>query len=395
MPSSYQWLDKSLKVIRQADWHRSVKTVSGRSGAEIILNGQKVVNFASNDYLGLAGDVRLIEAAIAATREFGTSSTGSRLLVGHRELHRQLERAIAELKQTEDALVFSSGYLANLGTIAALVNSRDLILGDAYNHSSLKNGAKLSGAAVLQYPHGNLQVLEDLLRDNRHRYRRGLILTDSTFSMDGDLCPLPSLIALAKTYDCMLLVDEAHATGVLGDRGAGAVEYFGQSGEELIQVGTLSKALGSLGGYVAGTASLIDFLRNRAPTWIYTTALSPADTAAALAAIAIVRSEPELRAKLWQNRQNLASLLKKSPLLPSQSPILCLVLNSPREALRIDRNLRASGIYAPAIRPPTVPTSRLRFSVMATHSDLHLAMLARALAQERIEASVQGGDFHG
>jgi 8-amino-7-oxononanoate synthase len=387
MPSPYQWLDKSLKTIHQADWYRSVKEVSGRIGSEIILEGQRIINFASNDYLGLAGDERLIQAAIAATQEYGTGSTGSRLLSGHRDLHRQLERAIADLKQTEDALVFSSGYLANLGTIAALVNGRDLILGDAYNHSSLKNGAKLSGATLIDYSHVNMQILEQLLQGNRHQYRRCLLLTDSVFSMDGDLCPLPELMTLAKVYDCMVLIDEAHATGVLGDRGAGAVDYFGLTGEELIQVGTLSKALGSLGGYVAGSANLIDFLRNRAPTWIYTTALSPADTAAALAAIAIVHSEPERRERLHKNQKKFVQLLKKYPLLPSQSPILCLGLKSPQIALRVEQSLRSQGIYAPAIRPPTVPTSRLRFSLMATHSDLQLERVAQVLTQRDMEPS--------
>src|SRR4028119_2290712 len=193
----YAWLEQSLATIHRADWYRSVQTLQSRPVTVVQLEGRGVINFAGNDLLGLAGDERLIQAAIAATKEFGTGSTGSRLLSGHRELHRQLECAIAFLKQTEDALVFSSGYLANLGSIAALVGKRDLILSDQYNHSSLKNGAILSGATVIDYPHCDVETLKSQLEKQRDRYRRCLILTDSVFSMDGDLCPLPTLINLA------------------------------------------------------------------------------------------------------------------------------------------------------------------------------------------------------
>jgi 8-amino-7-oxononanoate synthase len=360
-----------------------VQTLQSRPGAVVQLEGREVINFASNDYLGLAGDERLIQAAVAATKEFGTGSTGSRLLSGHRELHRQLEKAIASLKQTEDALVFSSGYLANLGTIAALVGKRDLIVSDQYNHSSLKNGAILSGAVVVDYAHGNIEDLQSQLAQHRQHYRRCLIITDSVFSMDGDLCPLPEILAIAQEFSCMVLVDEAHATGVLGATGAGCVEHLGCTGQTLIQVGTLSKALGSLGGYVAGSATLIDFLRNRAPSWIYTTALSPADTAAALAAIQIVQQEPERRAQLNCNVGTLKQLMQEQlphlKLLPSESPILCFQLASATDALTVGHHLKAVGIFAPAIRPPTVPTSRIRISVMATHELAHFQQLVDVL----------------
>lgn len=377
--SPYSWLEKSLHTIHKVNWYRSVKAISGLSGTVVELAGREVINFASNNYLGLAGDERLIEAAVAATREYGTGSTGSRLLSGHRELHRELERAIASLKQTEDALVFSSGYLANLGVISAIVTQKDLILGDAYNHSSIKKGAQLSGATIIDYQHCNTQDLQQKLLRYRSRYRRCLIATDSVFSMDGDLCFLPDLIELAHEFDCMLLVDEAHATGVMGSTGAGCVEHFNCTGQELIQVGTLSKALGSLGGYVAGSADLIDFLRNRAASWIYTTGLSPADTAAALAAIETVKGEPVIRQKLWDNINYLKTQLPPDNLLPSESPIICLGLDSAETALAMADKLQQNGIFAPAIRPPTVPTSRLRFSVMATHEREHLDKLIDVL----------------
>jgi 8-amino-7-oxononanoate synthase len=379
MNKSYDWLKKSLDTIHRANWYRSVQTIQNRSGSVVELEGQKVINFASNDYLGLAMDKRLIKAAIKAVEEYGTGSTGSRLMSGHRQLHRQLEGAIASLKQTEDALVFSSGYLANLGTIAAVVGEKDLILSDRYNHSSLINGAKLSGAKLITYNHCDLEDLKIELQRSRSLYRRCLIITDSVFSMDGDLCPLPGLLSLADDFECMLLVDEAHATGVIGETGAGCVEYFGCTGREIIQIGTLSKALGSLGGYVAGSANLIDFLRNRASSWIYTTALSPADTAAALAAIELVKNEPERRSRLWNNVRTLLQQLSGVNLLPSNSPIICMSLSSPAEALNAAQKLKDSGIFAPAIRPPTVPTSRIRLSVMATHQDEHIHTLVKVL----------------
>ncbi|HLO47228.1 MAG TPA: 8-amino-7-oxononanoate synthase [Kamptonema sp.] len=405
----YAWIDKSLATIHRADWYRSVQTIDGRPGATILLEGRELVNFASNDYLGLAGDERLIQAAISAVKEFGTGTTGSRLLTGHRELHRELELAIASLKQTEDAVVFSSGYLANLGAIASLVGKRDLILSDQYNHSSLKNGAILSGAAVVEYNHCDLEDLRAKLQEcvgvasSSHHYRRCLILTDSVFSMDGDLCPLPQLLAIAEEFSCMLLVDEAHATGVFGENGAGCVEYFGCTGKHLIQVGTLSKALGSLGGYVAGSSSVIDFLRNRAPSWIYTTGLTPADTAAALKAINIVREEPQLRHRLWQNVENFKTLLDeqisnwniredREKYLSvnnyqlgnelsryNRSPIFCFLLKDASQALNFGQELKEKGIFASAIRPPTVNSSRIRISLMATHELGHIQKLVESL----------------
>jgi 8-amino-7-oxononanoate synthase len=389
MPTNpYTWLEQSLATLHRADWYRGVQTLQNRPGAVVQLEGREVINFASNDYLGLAGDERMIQGAIAATQKFGTGSTGSRLLSGHRPLHRELENAIASLKQTEDALVFSSGYLANLGTLTALVGKRDLILADQYNHSSLKNGAILSGAEVVNYAHADIQDLKTKLAQHRKNYRRCLIATDSVFSMDGDLCPLPEILELAEEFSCMVLVDEAHATGVLGATGAGCVEHFGCTGKTLIQVGTLSKALGSLGGYVAGSTILIDFLRNRAPSWIYTTALSPADTAAALAAIQIIQHEPQRHTQLHHNvntlKQLIAQTLPYLQLLPSESPILCIPLTSPTEALKMGQKLKEAGIFAPAIRPPTVPTSRIRLSVMATHQLTHLKKLVDELSELKI-----------
>jgi 8-amino-7-oxononanoate synthase len=376
----YAWLEQSLKSIERAGWHRSTKTID-RPGAVIQIGDRQFLNFASNDYLGLAIDNRLINAAIQAVQNYGTGSTGSRLLTGHRALHQELENAIAQLKQAEDAIVFSSGYLANLGAIAALVGKRDLILSDQYNHSSLRNGAIVSGATILDYAHSDIQDLRTKLEQQRQHFQHCLILTDTVFSMDGDLCPLPEILDLADEFECMVLVDEAHATGVMGATGAGCVEHLGCTGRAIVQMGTLSKALGSLGGYIAGSTQLIDFLRNRAPSWIYTTGLSPADTAAALAAIQIVQQERDHRETLWQNVAYLKSQLSNLALLPSESPILCWQLPNVETALEAAKSLQAEGIFAPAIRPPTVPTSRIRMTVMATHEKAHLDRLVSALNQ--------------
>ncbi len=369
-----------------------MQPLEGLPGPVMVGQGQPLVNFASNDYLGLAGDPRLRAAAIAAVQQYGTGSTGSRLLSGHRPLHRQLETALANFKGTADAIVFSSGYLANIGTITALVGQRDLILSDQYNHASLINGAKLSGATVFDYRHSDTQHLLEQLTQHREQYRRCLILTDSVFSMDGDLCPLPAILALAEQFEAMVLVDEAHGTGVLGRTGAGGVEHLGCRGRPLVQMGTLSKALGSLGGYVAGSAELIDFLRNRASSWIYTTGLTPAATAAACQAIEIVQSEPERRDRLQEHICTLtagldALLAHPSPhrpfgkRFPSDSPILCIEVTNAATVMALKQRLMAQGLFLSAVRPPTVPTSRLRITLMATHTPEHLEKLLGELGK--------------
>jgi 8-amino-7-oxononanoate synthase len=380
----YDWLDRALDTIEQANWYRSPQAIASLPGTQVVIDDRILLNFGSNDYLGLAGDERLIQAAIAATRQFGTGATGSRLMSGHKQLHQDLEHEIATFKGAEAALVFSSGYLANLGTIAALVGKKDLILSDRLNHSSLKNGAILSGAKVIEYAHGDLADLRQHLHAHRANYRRCLIITDTVFSMDGDICPLPDLLALSIEHHAMLLVDEAHGTGIFGMTGAGIIEHYGCTGQPLIEIGTLSKAMGSLGGYVAGSKSAIEFLRNRCATWIYTTGLSPADTAAALCAIEIISTTPQLRHQLWQNiadlHQLLAARLPDLHVIPSGSAIICIELPDAQAAIELGAKLKQAGIFAPAIRPPTVPTSRIRLSLMATHTRSQLERLVEALA---------------
>jgi 8-amino-7-oxononanoate synthase len=390
----YAWIDRSLDTIAKANLTRSTQTIDSLPGARATIDGRSLLNFGSNDYLGLAGDSRVIQTAIEATKAFGTGSTGSRLTSGHKQLHQDLERSIAAFKGTEAALVFSSGYLANLGTIAALVGKKDLILSDRLNHSSLKNGCILSGAKVIEYAHCDLSDLAEYLRSHRSNYRRCLIVTDTVFSMDGDICPLPEILDLARAYSSMVVVDEAHATGVFGRTGSGLVESSGCVGQTPIEIGTLSKSIGSLGGYVAGTKQAIDFLSNRCATWIYTTGLSPADTAAALKSIEIIQANPQLREQLWQNvrflKQQLTQRLPNLPLIPSNSAIICIQLPNAQTAMTMGAKLKQAGIFAPAIRPPTVPTSRIRLSVMATHQQQDLETLVAAIEDIFVDFPSQG-----
>jgi len=380
--NAYSWLEDALTVIKRANWYRQTRTVQPWGEAEVVVKGRTLVNFASNNYLGLANDPRLKAAAIAAVEQYGTGAGSSRLVAGTYPLHQQLEAKIAAWKGTEASLVFSSGYLANLGVIAALVSSRDIIFSDALNHSCLQNGAKLSGARVVTYKHCDLADLEQALHQYRSQHRRALIITDSVFSMDGDIAPLAEIKKLADHYSAMLLVDEAHGVGVFGRQGAGVVSAQNLP-QPLVQMGTLSKALGSLGGYVAGTQQLIDFLRNRCATWIYTTALSPADTASALTAIDILQTEPQLQAKLWTNCQLLQQLLHREIL----SPILPIATADNNQALALAEKLQNGGFLVPAIRPPTVPTPRLRISLMAVHTEAQI----RGLCAELLSAITPDG----
>jgi 8-amino-7-oxononanoate synthase len=378
----YAWIEKDLQTLHRAGWYRTVRTSHTQVGPWLESpTADRKLNLGSNNYLGLTVDERVREAAIQAVQRYGTGATGSRLLSGHLEIHQELEQALAQFKGTEDALIFPSGYMANLGTISALVGSRDLVLGDIYNHSSLKNGAKLSGAQYYEYAHGSVEQLEALLNQYRVQARRCLICTDSVFSMDGDIAPLAAILDLAQRFESMVLVDEAHGTGVLGARGAGAIEALGLQQYPCIQMGTLSKALASQGGYVCGSKALVDFLRNRASTWIYTTALAPGDAAAALAALRIVQTEPHHREQLWQRVRQVKQGLTTLELFPSDSCILCLKTGTISQTMDLSKKLWEQGFWVPAIRPPTVPTSRLRISMISNHPKAALENFVAYLLQ--------------
>ncbi|HMB08698.1 MAG TPA: 8-amino-7-oxononanoate synthase [Isosphaeraceae bacterium] len=340
-------------------------------------------NFGSNDYLGLAGDPRVAEAARRAAETFGWGAGASPLVTGWSEVHHALADDLARFEQAEAAVVFPSGFAANLGTIAALVGTGDAVYADRLNHACLIDGVRLSGARLRVYPHRDAGRLEAILARDRERFRRSLIATEGAFSMDGDLAPLADLADLAERFGAMLLVDEAHGTGVFGPDGRGAAAEAGVADRVPIKVGTLSKALGSVGGFVAGSRRLVDWLVNHARTLIYSTALPPAAVAAARAALAIVRAEPWRRERVRALGARLRADLTAGGLDvgPSVGPIVPVRLGEAGRAVDVADRLRGRGFLVPAIRPPTVPagTARLRVSLTATQADDDIAALARAI----------------
>ncbi|OGP71190.1 MAG: 8-amino-7-oxononanoate synthase [Deltaproteobacteria bacterium RBG_13_60_28] len=345
-------------------------------GGRVRVAGQVLLNLSSNDYLGLAQEPRLIAAAQAAAARWGVGAGASRLVVGHLALHEAVEAKLAAFKGTEAAVVFSTGYMANLGVIAALMGPGDVICSDRLNHASIMDGIKLSGAALQRYPHRDLNGLEKALQKAPGGKRR-LIITDSVFSVDGDLAPLRELVELKERYGVWLMIDEAHATGVLGPGGAGLAQDLGVTDAVDIHMGTLSKALGSLGGYVAGEGRLIDYLHNRARSFIYSTALPPPVLGAIQAALKIVREEPERRAGLLQKSANFRRGLQDAGFdtLGSETQIVPVLVGKNEATLKFSEALRQRGLMAVALRPPTVPPgkARVRFSLSAAHGEEDLA----------------------
>ncbi len=375
MTYNYDWLDTECATLEQAGLLRHLRTVRSAPTGTINLDGRDVVLLGSNNYLGLSTHPKVIAAAVEATRSFGTGASGSRLISGNNELYTALETNLAEAKETEAALVFSSGYAANTSVIPVLAGEGDVILSDALNHASIIDGCRLSRATKQVYRHCDVEHLSALLAESA-AFRRRLIVTDGVFSMDGDIAPLPDICEVAAQHDAMVLVDDAHGFGVLGKDGSGTVAHFGLEGRGIVQMGTLSKTVGALGGYIAGSYALIELLVNRARGFIFTTGLPPATLAAANAALDLMRSAPELRQRLFSHAKRLKTALIDLgyTLLPSETQILPVVLGNPQRATSVAEALLAEGVFAPAIRPPAVPTgmSRLRLTVMATHTEAEM-----------------------
>ena len=386
MSHALDWLDGALADLRDRDLLRVLTYCAGRPGPEVTIDGETHLLLASNNYLGLAGDPRVIAGAHAALEAYGAGAGASRLVTGSLDLHRRLEERLAALKGTDDALVFPTGFQANVGTIPALIGPDDVAFSDELNHASIIDGIRLSRARAVRYAHADADALEAAIRDAGPARRR-LIVTDTVFSMDGDLAPLPAIVELAERHDCMLMVDEAHATGVLGPNGAGAIEHFGLEGRVGIVMGTLSKAIGAQGGFVAGSQDLCDYLRTRARGFVFTTALAPAATGAALAALDIVRDEPERRERLHSLVAQLVAGVRDLgfEVLPTDSAVVGVLIGEARPALEAAAALRRGRVWAPAIRPPSVPqgTARLRLTLMATHEERHMEWALRALAGVR------------
>ena len=382
--------DDELNQLDKTHLRRRLKISDSPAETVITLGDKPVIQFASNDYLGLANHSKLKEAAIEAIHRYGVGSGASRLISGTQKPHQQLETALSQFKNTEAALTFGTGYSTNIGIIPTLAGPQDVILADRLCHASLIDGCRLSQATLRVFHHNDPEHLKQLL-EKRSDKGKTLIVTEGVFSMDGDLAPLPELVSLAKEFQAALLVDDAHGTGVLGPNGRGSVEHFGIGPADLIQMGTLSKAFGTIGGYVAGPRSFIDWLINTSRSFIYTTAPPPSMAAAAQAAINIVQTEPERRKRLWRNREQLYLGLKTIgfQLTDTQSPILPIILHDPQLAVKMSTKLLEQGIYVPVIRPPTVPknTSRLRMTITSEHTAEQIHKALEAL--EQVENDVQ------
>lgn len=381
-PRRYAFAEKELAALQEAGRLRFLRTVESSQAERIQLDGRQVLLFCSNNYLGLANHPKVRAAAAEAAMSFGCGSGASRLISGNMRLHEELEERLARFKGTEACLLFNSGYAANVGILASLAGEGDLIFSDALNHASLIDGCRLSRARVSIYRHGDVGHLEELLRKAPAGGKR-LIVTDSLFSMDGDLAPLPDLALLARRYGCLLVVDEAHATGVLGERGRGAAEHFGVEEAVDVSVGTLGKALGSFGAFAAVRSVLREYLLNRARSLIYSTSLPPPVLAAALKALEIVETEPQRRRRLLENARQFANGMERLGFSPPEpvTPIQRLLVGEERTTMALCEELLLRGVYAQGIRPPTVPrgTSRIRFSLMATHTEEDIAQALEAL----------------
>jgi 8-amino-7-oxononanoate synthase len=378
------WIDDELALLRQQGLERKLTERSGAQGPIVECAGRRLVNFGSNDYLSLAADRRLIDAAHSASQQQGWGAGASPLISGHGASQARLEARLAEFLGTPAALVFPSGFAANIGAISALVGRGDVVLSDSKNHASLIDGCRLSRAELLVYPHGEASAVDELLRGARG-FRRRLVVSDSLFSMDGDFAPLADLAALAERYDAMLLVDEAHATGLFGPRGSGLVEMLGIEERVHVRVGTLSKALGSAGGFVAGSRALVDWLVNRARPYVFSTAHPAAMSAAASAAIDIVEREPWRRTELLERAGQLRARLGSAGwnIGRTVSQIIPLVVGEPERAMRLAALVAEEGFWVPGIRPPSVPPgeSLLRLSLCYAHTPDQFQALLQALAR--------------
>lgn len=374
----------ALDELRNDDRLRILRMVESRTAHRIILQGRRLLNFSSNDYLGLSTHPQVIEAGIQALRQHGAGGSASRLVSGNLELYHQLEIALARLKNAEAALVFPSGYHANVGIITALVGIEDRVVMDRLVHASLVDGARLSRARLEVFPHNDPEALNDIL--GRHKRGKTLVLSESVFSMDGDIAPARELLGICEKHQALLLLDDAHGFGVIGQTGRGIQERDGLNSPYLILMGTLSKAMGALGGYIVGSQRLIDYLLNRARSLIYTTALPPATLASALAALQVAFEDTEsptlldkLRQRLSQLRQGLEAF--GYPDTCGETAIVPFFVGEDKAALELADWLMKRGLFAPAIRPPTVPagTARIRFSLSALHEPQDIDLLLGCL----------------
>jgi 8-amino-7-oxononanoate synthase len=377
--------DKELRSLKDRGLLRNPVCIDSSQGARISINGRHFINFSSNDYLNLSGHGDIVKAAMDALKKYGFGSGASRLLSGTLKPHRKLEERIARFKKTESALVFNTGYAANTGTIPAIGGKEALIFSDELNHASIIDGIRLSAAETIIYKHRDMNHLEGFLKKKRAKKNK-IVITDTVFSMDGDIARLKETDYLCKKYRALLMIDDAHGTGVLGKTGRGGLEHFNVRGNNIIQMGTLSKAAGTFGAFVAGPEKLIKLLTSSVRSFIYSTSLPPSVAAAGIKAISIIETKSSgLRKRLWKNRERLFQGLVDMGFdtLESESPIIPVMAGDVKSALKLGNHLFKHGIYAPAIRPPTVHERecRIRFSVTAGHTDEDIERVIEALSR--------------
>lgn len=381
------WAREELAELGRRGLLRSLEPLASPQGPVIRIGGQSLVNFSSNDYLGLAADPRIARAFAAGLERWGVGAGASRLVVGDTEAHRRLEARLAAFEDTEAVLLFNGGYPANLGLVQALVGRGDLVVSDALDHASLVDGCRLSRAEIAVVPHADVGAFARALAGGG--FRRKLVVTDAVFSMDGDLAPLPALAEVCARAGAALLVDEAHATGVLGARGSGLCEATGVRPD--VRMGTLGKALGGFGAYAATSRAVADLLVNRARSVVFSTTLPPALCEALVVAVDLLEHDPELRPRLWRNVRRFVEGLRRLGLeAEPRSAIVPVVLGTPERALRASAFLRERGLLAKPIRPPTVPegTSRLRFALSAAHTEAQIDRALQALEEARAHGLV-------
>jgi glycine C-acetyltransferase len=370
--SKIDWIQQEIDSLKQAGLYNNIRTIESPQGAWLMVDGKKVLNFCSNNYLGLANHPDIVAAARQSVDSLGVGPAAVRSIAGTMSLHIELEKRLAAFKGVEAAITFQSGFTANLATIPALVGKEDVIFSDRLNHASIIDGCRLSGAKIIAYEHNDVQSLEEQIKANLSQYRRALIVTDGVFSMDGDIAPLPAIYEVAQKYDILLMVDDAHGEGVLGTGGRGIVDHFGLHGKVDVEVGTMSKAFGVVGGMVAGKAVIIEWLRQRGRPFLFSSAVTVPDAAACLAAVDLLEDSTQLVDKLWANGRYFKAEMQKLgfDIGVSETPITPVMLGEAPLAQQFSRELFAEGVFAMAIGFPTVPQGKARIRVMisAAHS---------------------------
>ncbi len=360
------WLTEEINGLKEAGLYNRIRTIGSAQGAWLIVDGKKVLNFCSNNYLGLANHPRLVEAANEATRKYGIGPAAVRSIAGTMDLHVELEKRLAKFKGVESAITFQSGFNANLASIPAMVGKEDVIFSDQLNHASIIDGCRLSGAKIIAYEHCDPLSLEQQIKENLSHYRRALIVTDGVFSMDGDVAPLPEIYEVAKKYDILLMVDDAHGEGVLGKGGRGIVDHFGLHGKVDIEIGTMSKAFGVVGGVVAGNSMVVEWLRQRGRPFLFSSAVTAPDAAACIAALDLLEESTELVDTLWDNTKYFKAEMKRLGFDTglSTTPITPIMLGEAPLAQQFSRELFDENVFAMAIGYPTVPQGKARIRVM-------------------------------